>query len=387
MAGEALSIEQLRDFLRPLRPEVRALLVAELERGLLRGDEIPGCQLVLNELRYMIRQSGDPLPRVGNPARLFFRTFEPFLVNDAASDHKHGSRIARVSLMPLWNWICQKLMPAEGEAFCQQASQALLADNSDKAEQLTRAFQDQALKRMEETLAALANDEKARRKVAAEIGTPRGIDDLKSVIDILKARDALAALRYLAEIDRIIDKIKADPADISIPPLLHNIQRAGRGLRTKLTLPADSPWGRQLAAIRTQLSGRLKAEIEALPRRVRNLLRPRPVKEIAAGSVLAEKEVGETEALIELVGACRPYAVELGIGETTRHSVAEMQDYLKTLRPALVDGLRNAGEGDRSFRQSQLDAAARFSAKVLDEDPSLHFAKAPGIAPGRLVKA
>jgi hypothetical protein len=366
MAGEALSIEQLRDFLRPLKPEVRAQLVAELERGVLRGDEIPGCQLVLRELRRMIVQSGQPLPRVGSPARLFFRLFEPFLVNDASPDHKHGSRIARVSLMPLWNLICQTLMPEEAQKFCDAASEALLADDVDKAERLTRAFQDQALKRMEQMLAAVQSDEKLRHRVAGEIGTPRGIDDLKALIDILKARDALAALRSLAEIERIVDKIKADPKDIGIPQLLKNVQRAGQGLRTKLTLPADSPWGRQLAAIKTQLSGRLKAEIESLPRRVRNSLRPRPVKEIAPGSVLVERDVAETEALIELVCACRPYAVELGIGDTMRQSVAELQDYLKTLRPALLDGLRNAADGERKFRQSQADAAARFSAKILD---------------------
>jgi hypothetical protein len=387
MAGDALSIEQLRDFLRPLKPEARALLVTELERSLLRGDAIPGCQLVLNELRDMIRQSGHPLPRVGNPARLFFRTFEPFLVDDAASDHKHGSRIARVSLMPLWNWICRTLMPAEGQAFCQQAGQALLADDAEKAEYLTRAFQDRALKRMEEIFAAIGADEKARRRVAAEIGTPRGIDDLKALIDILKARDALTALRSLAEIERIIDKIKADPKDVAIPPLLHNVQRAGKGLRIKLTLPADSPWGRQLSAIRTQLSGRLKSEIEALPRRVRNLLRPRPVKEIAPNSALVERDVAETEVMIELVGACRPYAAELGIGDTMRQSVGELQDYLRTLRPALLDGLRNAGESDRKFRQSQFDAATRFSAKILDEDSASHF-KAPGSpAAGKTARA
>jgi hypothetical protein len=76
-----------------------------------------------------------------------------------------------------------------------------------------------------------------------------------------------------------------------------------------------------------------------------------------------------------LIRACRPYAVELGVSDATRQSVAELQDYLKTLRPALLDGLRRAGEGDRAFRQSQLDAAARFTAKILDED--VHPGKAP----------
>ena len=39
MASDGQSVERLRDYLRTLKPEARAMLVAELERGLLRGDE------------------------------------------------------------------------------------------------------------------------------------------------------------------------------------------------------------------------------------------------------------------------------------------------------------------------------------------------------------
>jgi hypothetical protein len=80
MAGNATH-PQLHDVLRTLEPEARARLVTELECGLLRGDEYPGSQLVLTELRRIFGRADEPLPRVGNPYRLFFRTFEPFLVN------------------------------------------------------------------------------------------------------------------------------------------------------------------------------------------------------------------------------------------------------------------------------------------------------------------
>jgi len=42
------------------------MLVQELERGLLRGDENPGNHLVLEELRRAIRAEAKPVPRIGD---------------------------------------------------------------------------------------------------------------------------------------------------------------------------------------------------------------------------------------------------------------------------------------------------------------------------------
>ena len=49
--ADGLLVERLRQYLRDLQPEARALLMAELERGLLRGEDMPGAELVLQELR------------------------------------------------------------------------------------------------------------------------------------------------------------------------------------------------------------------------------------------------------------------------------------------------------------------------------------------------
>jgi hypothetical protein len=379
MAGEELSVEQLRDFLRPLRPDVRARLVAELERGLLRGDEIPGCQLVLRELRRLIHQSGHPVPRVGNPQRLFFRTFEPFLVDDARG-HKQGNYLARSSLTPLWNWICEKLVPAEAQTFCRLASTALLAGYADKAEGLTREFQNQALKRMQETLAAARGDESAGRRVAGEIGTPRGLDDLKVMIDVLKARDAIGSLRALAEIERVIDTIQADPTDPAIGTMLKNIPNFARGLPARLDLPADSPWGRQLTAIRSELSDRLRTEIASLPDRVMLLLEPRRTQKITAGSVLDQRKVAETEAMVEFARTCGVYAAQLHLQQTIWKTFESMRTYLKNVRPALLEELRSAGKVERNFRHSQVAAAVRICAKVIDGEYAAQFAKEAGLS-------
>src|SRR5262249_10044581 len=110
MAVGGQPVERLRQYLRQLSPAARALLIAELERTLLTGAEIPGGDLGLREVRRGVREWGDPTPRIGNPAGQFSRPLEPFLVDDTPA-HKHQGRIARASLEPIWAWIGRDLLP------------------------------------------------------------------------------------------------------------------------------------------------------------------------------------------------------------------------------------------------------------------------------------
>src|ERR1700678_4056655 len=88
------AVERLRDYLRTLKPEARAMLVAELERGILRGEESAGNELILQELRRTGRVEEQQDVRMGAAARMFFAPLEPFLIDDAA-DHKRAGRLAR----------------------------------------------------------------------------------------------------------------------------------------------------------------------------------------------------------------------------------------------------------------------------------------------------
>ena len=150
MTSDGQSIERLREYLRTLKPAARSMLVQELERGLLRGGESAGNEIVLQELRRAIRADAQPVPRIGDAARLFFAPLEPFLI-DARAEHKRVGRIARVSLEPIWSWIGRDLMPAEAKALSEDINRALLADDRAKAEQLVRALHERAILRMQDT--------------------------------------------------------------------------------------------------------------------------------------------------------------------------------------------------------------------------------------------
>jgi hypothetical protein len=457
MADGGLPVERLRGYLQELKPEARALLAAELERGLQRGDGVPGAELILQELRRASDQGEQALLLAAEPARLFFKPLSPFLV-DAAADHKHRARIARLSLTPIWDWIGRDVMPAEIQVYCQEVEWALIAKDTAKAEGLARVFQDQAVQRIQQIVTAAQNDEKARRKLMVQAATPRAVDDVMTLFGVLKSRDALAALgarlpvqiknladEQLANIKALLDPYAARGDDVFVYALLLVMSRlaaawqlvrlatfcavsddasrvaesqyaravtiviaelermagelktdlkagragaaslkimhdALRGLRTELDIPGDSPWGRQLATIRTEISGRLKAVVDSMPGRVRRLLRPRVAKDIAPGSVLDTSEVAETETLIEFVSSCKTYASELAVNEMTLRTYSELQHYLDTRTPVLIEGLRAGGEAERAFRRSQVDAAVRFCAKVFGQEYATTLAKSAEVA-------
>ena len=87
------------DYLRTLRPEARAMQAAELERGVLAGEESPRNALILQELRRTIPRAPPPAARMAR-LRECSCVGRAFVIDDAV-DHKCW-RIARVSLEPLW---------------------------------------------------------------------------------------------------------------------------------------------------------------------------------------------------------------------------------------------------------------------------------------------
>ena len=466
MAGAETTVERLRQFLRELSPGARSLLIGELERSLLRGEEVAGADLVLQELRRIMREQRDGSLRIDDSAQLLFKPLEPFLVDDR-SDHNHPGRVSRSSLEALWKWVQRDLLPNDANALATDVSAAMVSGDQSRTERFARIFQDRVAAAIEANFSAAEDDEKVRRRTLQQIGTPRAGEELAALKCALKGRDVLASLSarlplqignlandqldeckaliesaaardgelflyalltvmnrmtapwqlirlgvkaagsdtaarvaethygvavniVLAELERMVTELRDDLRSgqgIAVGALLKTIHDSARGLRTELALPVDSTWGRALAAQRTQISDLLRAEIKSMPSRVRRLLRPRPSKEIRPHSVLDPNEVAEVEALVEFVGICRYFAGELAINEMTQRALTELRQYLDNGTRTLLEGLRHAGEADRSFRQSQVDAAVRFCAKVFGREYAALLGKAAEVAGGAESKA
>jgi hypothetical protein len=141
-----------------------------------------------------------------------------------------------------------------------------------------------------------------------------------------------------------------------------------RGLRTELDLRNESNWGRQLTAIRADISNSLQSEIDSVPGRVRRILRQRADKDIPAGARMDTSEVDEACALIDFVAVCRNYASELAINEVTLRTYSDLQQYVERSTEALVQSLRGGDAKSRAYRQAQVAAAIRFCDVLFGHD-------------------
>lgn len=450
--ASGLPVERLRQYLRELNPQARAMLAKEFERRLLRGEEMSVAELVLTALRRDDPQAQRVAPRGGNLSRLFFQPLELFLV-DAPADHAHPGRIARVALEPLWQWITRDLIPGEAKAVAEDVARAIANADGDRAEMLARGFQDVVVLRIREALQNVQDDEKAARRLSAQITSPRALHDARALLAILERRDALQALTkrlpdriealdgdYLTDVKTFTDSTLSDPplflcallllmnrlaapwqvirlasaaaashaaeaiektpygvvieimlaeigrmvcdlktelrsGDAAVTTLLKGVHDALRGLRAEIVFPQGAQAGAHLAQFRNEVSAVLTDEIGAMPGRVRRLLRLRPAKDIPPGSSLNPGDVDDVEALIEFAIACSYYAEEFAVGEVTQRAYSDLEKYLETSPAALIQSLQQAGEAERNFRRSQLDAAIRFYAKVFGPDQAAKLQK------------
>ena len=193
---------------------------------------------------------------------------------------------------------------------------------------------------------------------------------------------AVAVTIVLGEIECMVGDLRAElKAHRPVTSLLKAIHDAVRGLRTEMDLsgrlalePAAGPRPHRSLEL---AEGRNR--VDAGPRAPAACGRGRPRKS-PPDLLLDAIDVSETEMLVEFVGACRNYANELAVNEATMRSYSELQHYLETGAKVLLDALRHAGDADRPFRQSQIDAAIRFCRVVFGADYAGLLAKAAEIA-------
>ncbi|HEY8335082.1 MAG TPA: hypothetical protein VIQ05_14920 [Tardiphaga sp.] len=183
------SIDRLRDYLAQLPPQSQALLMREYERSIARNEDVNVANFVLDLLRTVVRGNVDAVrPRVEDPARLVFRSLEPFLVEGVAA--VRPGQIRRASLQATWQWL-----EREGAVEAVSEFEAAVAGKPEAGadvERAVRKFQQAAADAILKVAGPAAGGD--RNRGLARVGAPHVVEDLPGIGAVLKAREALDSL-------------------------------------------------------------------------------------------------------------------------------------------------------------------------------------------------
>src|SRR5215831_9187451 len=161
MTGNEAPAASLKGYLRQLSPQTRSRLLTEIERLRQSGEDVPGGDLLLGELRAQFREDGRTLERLDQPARHFFRPLEPYLT-DRPADRANAGQISRASLPAIWDWIGRDLMASMVRSYLAEMTRFIATGSQHEIEQAVVVFQNKAVKYLEGPLRSTTGMEQAR---------------------------------------------------------------------------------------------------------------------------------------------------------------------------------------------------------------------------------
>lgn len=263
MAQDTTQIDRLHQYLKQLTLQERAHLLAEMERLQLYGENLAGCDVVIEELRAELHAKGQSDGRDDAASRFFFEPLEPVLV-DGPPERAGSGRISRGSLPTIWEWMTTRLLRAMASDYVTRIGRLVAVRNDHEARAVAAAFQAKVVKMLENRLAATGGADDIRADLATYTSL-HTFDDLAKMLQVLRARETLARFAKalptrirrledapLARVRTLLDTVQAEHED-AVPFALTIVARR---LKT--------PW--QLVRIATKIAHSKEAtDVAATP--------------------------------------------------------------------------------------------------------------------------
>jgi len=166
----------------------RLARAVEVDR-LMEGTVLPHGD-ILTSLRPALR--GENPERTPSPLRLFCQPFQDILTN-APRTKKQKAVIARSSLLAVWQWVSQTLIPAESAAYMIEARTLILGQKLGELQACVAEFRLCASQAIATTLA----DQRCRKAARAMLGGDLVIADAEEMALLLPAGDAVQRVQEL----------------------------------------------------------------------------------------------------------------------------------------------------------------------------------------------
>ncbi|MBI1239077.1 MAG: hypothetical protein GC199_07005 [Alphaproteobacteria bacterium] len=183
----------LEEFLGKLPNQSAVRLAAAVETDKVGGGSLLPHDTLLDALRPALRKEQRP-PRTPTPLRLVCDAFSDMLI-DGPRARKQPGRIMRSSIVPMWTWVREQLMPARLAEQTQRISKSIQTRNMPAAMEVVGVLQQEVSEALRAGLAAYDPDTKEGRALAAKLGGPDVIGDLRDMALMLQVGPDLAPLR------------------------------------------------------------------------------------------------------------------------------------------------------------------------------------------------
>jgi hypothetical protein len=142
---------------------------------------------ILEGLRPILRREN--YERTPTPLRLFCRPFQDLLTALPRRSKQKGS-IARGTLVPVWNWLSQTLIPAETAAYSSECKALVLNHKPDAAMTRAAKFWPLAAQALQQATATEAGRQAAQKV----LGDAFAVDDIADMVLLLSGGEAIERL-------------------------------------------------------------------------------------------------------------------------------------------------------------------------------------------------
>jgi hypothetical protein len=179
----------LQSFLGSLPGHLAARLAKAVEVDRLMDGGLLPHETILEGLRPVLRRA-ERMDRTASPLRLFCRPFED-LLDSAPRKEKQKGCIARASVLPIWLWVTQTLLPGESAAFISDIKKSVLAHNTDQTELRAIEFWNMVSVKIRQSVVS----ETGRKAVRIALNGALAMADAEEVALLLSAGAEITAIQ------------------------------------------------------------------------------------------------------------------------------------------------------------------------------------------------
>jgi hypothetical protein len=301
----------LQAYLGSLPANLAGRLAKAVEVDRLTDGAILPHELILDGLRPVLSRGTAQRDRTPTPLRLFCRPFEDILTS-APRTTKQKGRIARTSIMPVWNWVTMKLIPKASHAYVTELKSLLVSFRAEDAKERAIVFWTDASAAMREALAT----DTGRKQVESLLKDELAVADaaemallMSAGVQVLELQDKLPKptpsftpdliADSRAIYDRLIQSVP-DAAPYVVVIVMNRLARRWEALRLTVHISRKAR-DTLIASTDVGLAGDLLfADLEDLSRAVRSAKHPRfdadaLVENVASFAELSSAIVKELE--------------------------------------------------------------------------------------------